>query len=217
MGDRRGRTYRSGDRLFSRGRLSGRLPELSSGADEPLVRSSWRSRVGSGIQARARTPVSCTAGGGLALATLLAMQGHGCPAAAFTMSAWTDLAATGASYETRAASDPIHQRSMILAMARNALGKDGDPRSPLVSPLYALPEQLGILPPLLLQVGDRETVLSDSQEFVRKVRDAGGQAQCDVWPEMVHVFQQFPDELSEARDALERGGRFLAMQLDATD
>ncbi|OGA58443.1 MAG: esterase [Burkholderiales bacterium RIFCSPHIGHO2_01_FULL_64_960] len=158
-----------------------------------------------------------SAGGGLALATLLAMQGHGCPAAAFTMSAWTDLAATGASYETRAASDPIHQRSMILAMARNALGKDGDPRSPLVSPLYALPEQLGILPPLLLQVGDRETVLSDSQEFVRKVRDAGGQAQCDVWPEMVHVFQQFPDELSEARDALERGGRFLAMQLDATD
>src|SRR5690606_15879602 len=72
-----------------------------------------------------------SAGGGLGLSTLLALQGTDhMPAAAFVMSAWTDLAATGESYESRAASDPIHQRAMIQAMARNFLGKEGDPRSP---------------------------------------------------------------------------------------
>ncbi len=156
-----------------------------------------------------------SAGGGLALSALLALQGHGAaPAAAFLMSAWTDLAATGESYETRAAADPIHQRAMIQAMARNFLGKQADPRSPLASPLYASDEQLALLPPLLLQVGDRETVLSDSEAFAQRVNAAGGQAVYQAWPGMVHVFQQFPNELPQARDALQQGGRFLATELD---
>lgn len=156
-----------------------------------------------------------SAGAGLALSTLLALQGTGRrPAAAFVMSAWTDLAATGESYETRAASDPIHQRAMIQAMARNFLGKEGDPRAPLASPLYASDEQLAHLPPLLLQVGDRETVLSDSEAFAARVNAAGGEATCQAWPGMIHVFQQFPNELPQARDALQQGGRFLAVELD---
>ena len=72
--------------------------------------------------------------------------------------------------QTRAAADPIHQRPMILAMARNYLGTEGDPRDPLASPLYATDAQLASLPPLLLQVGDRETVLSDSEAFAAQGR-----------------------------------------------
>jgi acetyl esterase/lipase len=53
------------------------------------------------------------------------------------MSPWTDLAATGASYVSRAEADPIHQRPMILALAKNYLGGQGDPYDPLASPLYA--------------------------------------------------------------------------------
>ena len=102
---------------------------------------------------------------------------------------------------------------MIQAMARNFLGKEGDPRDPLASPLYADAARLAALPPLLLQVGDRETVLSDSQDFAQKVRAAGGQAECQVWASMIHVFQQFPGDLPEARAALAAGGRFLASQL----
>lgn len=156
-----------------------------------------------------------SAGGGLALSTLLALQrdGEALPAAAFVLSAWTDLAATGESYETRAAADPIHQRPMIQAMARNYLGAAGDARDPLASPLYASAEHLRQLPPLLLQVGDRETVLSDSEAFARRVNAAGGRAECQAWPGMVHVFQQFPNELPQARDALAQGGRFLASHL----
>jgi monoterpene epsilon-lactone hydrolase len=171
--------------------------------------------LGQGLAAPRLALAGDSAGGGLALSTALAMpvQALGRPAAVYTMSAWTDLAASGASYETHAAIDPIHQRPMILAMARQVLGDGLDARDPRVSPLYADATQLRMLPPLLLQVGERETVLSDSVALADKVRAAGGQARCEVWPHMVHVFQQFPDELPEAREAVAAGGRFLAAQL----
>jgi epsilon-lactone hydrolase len=156
-----------------------------------------------------------SAGGGLALATLLAMgeQHRPRPAAAFVMSAWTDMTASGTSYETHAGTDPIHQRPMMQALARNYLGRAHDPADPFASPLLAQPTQLGQLPPVLLQVGERETLLSDSQDFAQRVRAAGGQADCQVWPGMIHVFQQFPRELAQAREAMAQAGAFLATHL----
>jgi acetyl esterase/lipase len=84
-----------------------------------------------------------------------------------------------------------------------------------VSPLFATPAQLGALPPLLLQVGERETLVSDSEDFARNARAAGAQVEMQLWPGMIHVFQQFPAELPEARSALAAGGQFIAAQLDA--
>lgn len=148
-----------------------------------------------------------SAGGNLVLTTLLRLreQGIKLPRAAAVMSVWTDLAALGESYETRAAADPIHQRKMILGMARGYLG-EADPKSPLASPLYA---DLHGLPPLMLQVGDRETVLDDSRNFAAKARAAGVEVELEVWDGMIHVFQQFTAELSEALQAIESIGRFL--------
>jgi len=155
-----------------------------------------------------------SAGGGLALSVLLSLQqkGEALPAAGFLMSAWTDLTASGSSYESRAALDPIHQRPMIQAMARNYLGA-ADTASALASPLFAQAASLAALPPLLLQVGERETVVSDSEAFAQKVVAAGGRAELQVWPGMIHVFQQFPAELVAAREAVAQGGRFLATHL----
>ncbi len=73
-------------------------------------------------------------------------RGQKLPAAAVLMSPWTDLAATGASYWSRGEADPIHQRKMILTLAKDYLGEESDPRNPLASPLYA---ELAGLPPLL--------------------------------------------------------------------
>jgi acetyl esterase/lipase len=158
-----------------------------------------------------------SAGGGLALSLMLAAQARGqpLPAAAYLISPWTDLTASGASYETRSSLDPIHQRPMILAMARNYLGRGMDPRDPLASPLMADAAALANLPPLMAQVGERETVVSDSEQFVEKARAAGAKAELQVWPGMIHVFQQFPAELREAHDALLQGGMFLASRLGA--
>ena len=149
-----------------------------------------------------------SAGGGLALSTLLSLRdaGRAMPAAAVLMSAWTDLTASGESYATRATADPIHQRPMILAIARNYLGADGDARDPRASPLFA---DLRGLPPLLIQVGDRETVLSDSTRLADQARAAGVSVELEIWEHMIHVFQQFPTELPEAREALQSIGAFL--------
>jgi epsilon-lactone hydrolase len=96
---------------------------------------------------------------------------------------------------------------MILATARTYLGPQGNATDPLASPLFA---NLQGLPPLLLQVGDRETVLDDSTRFAAKARESGGDVQLEIYDDMIHVFQQFADELPEARDAIDSIGRFLA-------
>jgi epsilon-lactone hydrolase len=156
-----------------------------------------------------------SAGAGLALSAILSLRdaARPIPAAAVLMSAWTDLSASGDSYTTRSTVDPVHQRPMIVAMARNYLGPQGDVSEPLVSPLFA---DLRGLPPILLQVGDCETVLSDSSDFYQKACDSGVDATLEVWSEMLHVFQQFPTELAEARAALDSQGRFLRKHLNVS-
>ncbi|WP_076862852.1 alpha/beta hydrolase [Bradyrhizobium mercantei] len=152
-----------------------------------------------------------SAGGNLVLAAMLAARDRGLPlpAAGALMSPWTDLAATGASYESRAEADPIHQRAMILALARNYLGKDGDVSDPLASPLYA---DLARLPALLVQVGDRETVRDDSTELAARAKAAGVDVELQVWDGMIHVFQMFP-EIPQAREAIASLAKFLRNHL----
>jgi epsilon-lactone hydrolase len=149
-----------------------------------------------------------SAGGGLAAALLLCLRERriAMPAAAVMLSAWTDLTAQGESYQTRAALDPIHQRGMILGTARAYLGPQGDPKDPLASPLFG---DLQGLPPLLLQVGSRETVLDDSTRFADKARESGVDVQLEIYEDMIHVFQQFAEDLPEGRRAIESIGRFL--------
>lgn len=152
-----------------------------------------------------------SAGGNLVLAAMLATRDR-ClplPAAGALMSPWTDLTASGASYESRAEADPVHQRSMIVALAKNYLGKDGDPRDPLASPLCA---DLAGLPPLLVQVGDCETVRDDSTELAARAKAAGADVELQVWDGMIHVFQMFP-EIPQAREAIASLAVFLRNHL----
>jgi acetyl esterase/lipase len=157
-----------------------------------------------------------SAGGNLVLAAMLAFRERGLPLpiSAVLMSPWTDLAATGASYVSRAEADPIHQRPMILALAKNYLGGQGDPCDPLVSPLYA---DLAGLPPLLIQVGDRETVLDDSVMLADLARAAGVDVHLEVWDGMIHVFQMFGAELAEAQQAIASIAQFLNRHLHLRD
>lgn len=149
-----------------------------------------------------------SAGGGLCLSGMLAAREAGLPlpVAGVVMSPWTDLEATGAAYETHAALDPIHQRAMILAIARSYLGTDGNARDPRASPLHG---DLAGLPPLLIQCGERETVLDDSREFAKRALAAGVEAQLEVYEGMIHVFQMFAAELEPAQHAITSAGAFL--------
>lgn len=152
-----------------------------------------------------------SAGGNLVLTTMLGLRERGepLPAAGVLMSPWTDLAATGESYQSRAAADPIHQRSMILSLAKAYLGEAGDASNPLASPLYA---DLSGLPPLLIQAGDRETVRDDATMLAAKATASGVDAELQVFDGMIHVFQMFP-EIPEATVAIAAIAAFLRRHL----
>jgi len=150
-----------------------------------------------------------SAGGNLVMTALIRLrdEGYPMPAGAVLLSPWTDLTASGDSYETRKQADPIHQRRMIQAMAEQYLA-GADPQ--LASPLFA---DLHGLPPTLIQVGDAETVLSDAVDLAQRLDEAGNDVHLQVWPRMIHVFQQFPNELSEARQARQEIGVFIRRAL----
>ena len=146
-----------------------------------------------------------SAGGGLTLATLLALRDAGdpLPACAVALSPWTDLTGTGESMRTRADDDPMVTADGLQKMAAAyAPGKTGDP---LASPLFA---DLAGLPPLLIQVGTAEVLLDDSTRFAERAELAGVEVDLEVWDEMIHVFQAFP-MLEEADNAIQNIGRWV--------
>jgi epsilon-lactone hydrolase len=149
--------------------------------------------------------VGDSAGGGLALATLLATRDRVPVTAAVTLSPWTDLSNSGATFATRRAADPILAPHMMGPSA-DAYLAGRDPLDALASPLYA---DLAGLPPLLMQVGDAEILLDDTVRFAAKAGAAGVDVTCEVWPEMVHVWHTFAAMLPEARDAITRVGEYL--------
>ncbi len=147
-----------------------------------------------------------SAGGGLTVATLLALRGAGLPlpAAGVCISPWVDLTCSGASYATKAASDPIVKRAGVAEMGRAYLGTT-DPRTPLASPLFA---DLRGLPPLLIHVGSEEVLLDDSVQLAARARAAGVDTALEVWDRMIHVWHGFLPMLDEAQAAVEGIGRF---------
>ncbi len=154
-----------------------------------------------------------SAGGGLALAVLVALRDAGIPlpAAGVVLSPWVDLAVTGESMTTRAAVDPMVQREAVAGMAQGYL-QGADARHPYASPLYA---DLTGLPPLLIQVGTSETLLDDATRMANKARVAGVDVALEPWEEMIHVFQLFAPLLPEGQQAIDRIGAFVRQKTAA--
>ncbi|MFI5321526.1 MAG: alpha/beta hydrolase [Myxococcota bacterium] len=151
-----------------------------------------------------------SAGGNLTLATLLACKERGIPQpnGAIPISAATDFSASGDSFRTRAAADPIIPANPEAIRALGPAYTQGraDPLSALCSPLNG---DLRGLPPLLIQVGDAEVLLDDSTRFAAKARAAGVDATLSVYPEMPHVWQLFAPFLPEANAAIDEIGAFV--------
>jgi monoterpene epsilon-lactone hydrolase len=148
-----------------------------------------------------------SAGGGLTAATLVAIKDQKLPtpAAGVLLSPWVDLEGLGDSMKTRAEVDPAVQKDGLVGMAQSYLqGKDA--KTPLAAPLYA---DLKGLPPLLIQVGDAETLLDDSNRLNDRAKAAGIQTKLEVWPEMIHVWQLFASFLPEGQQAIEGIGKFV--------
>lgn len=169
--------------------------------------AAYRWLLDAGIAPGAIAFAGDSAGGGLAVATLLSARAAGLalPRAAVLLSPWLDMEATGETYRSRAAVDPLTQRDKILLMARTYLGRGGDPRDPLASPIHA---DLAGLPPMLVHVGDHETILDDSRLFAAQARAAGVAVTVSMFDDMIHHFQVFP-ELDATRRSIAEIGAFL--------
>ncbi len=152
-----------------------------------------------------------SAGGGLVIATLVAIREAKLPlpAAGVCLSPWVDMEGIGESMTTREQADPVVRRDMLKQMAAAYLGAK-DLRTPLAAPLYA---DLKGLPPLLIQVGDAETLLDDSNRLAERARAAGVEVKLEVWPEMIHVFQLFAGFLPEGQQAVDGLGKFISQHL----
>jgi len=147
-----------------------------------------------------------SAGGGLALATLLGAKAAGLPmpACALLFSPWTDLAGTGASLHTNRQRDAMLVSDKLHEGAGFYLN-GADARNPLASPLYG---DLAGLPPLLIQVGDTEILLDDSTRLADAARAAGVTVDLKIWENMPHVWQVSQFFLPEARQALNEAAAF---------
>ena len=148
-----------------------------------------------------------SAGGGLTVATLVALRdaGDSLPAAAVCLSPWVDMEGIGESMTTKAEADPMVNREDLLEGAQAYLG-GADPRTPLAAPLYA---DLKGLPPLLIHVGTAETLLDDSTRLAERAKAAGVDVTLEPWDDMIHVWQFFAATLPEGQQAIDRVGEFI--------
>ena len=172
--------------------------------------AAYRWLLGQGIQASNIAIAGDSAGGGLALAALIAIRdaGEPMPVAGIGISPWVDMEGTGESMTTRAAVDPVVQKEGLLDMAKLYLG-GADPKDPLAAPLHA---NLAGLPPLLIQVGDAETLLDDATRITERAQKADVDVTLKVWDEMPHVWHLFAPILPEGQQAIEEIGTFFKEQ-----
>lgn len=148
-------------------------------------------------------------GGGLALATLLAIKEQNLPQAdcGICLSPWTDLTISGATAQPGAVDDPMISLDRLKEMARDYAS--GSLEDPLVSPLMGDPAGL---PPLYIAVGTREALLDDSLRFIDKAKAAGVTVDTEIAEGLIHIWPVFP-ALPEAATTLENIGRFAEQHL----
>ncbi len=147
-----------------------------------------------------------SAGGGLALATMVALRDTGkpLPAAGILLSPWTDLTVSAPSFADFEANDPLIRSDKMKKWGKIYAG-DHDLTHPWISPAYA---DLTGLPPLLIQVSETEALLDDSLRIVKNAREAGVEVTLQTWNNLMHWWHIFWHLLPEARSALRKIGRY---------
>ncbi len=179
------------------------IPEAA--IDDVLAVWRWLG-AGQELSAGSLAVAGDSAGGGLAVALLVAARdaGQALPAAAVLMSPTVDLTSSGASMTERAGQDPVSTPAMLGQFAAGYLA-GADPRTPLASPLFAA---LAGLPPLLIQVGTADLLLSDSERLAAAATQAGVDVTLEIGEGLPHVYQLLLGT-PEAAEATGQIGTFL--------
>lgn len=181
-------------------------PEHPHPAPVDDATAAYQGMLAEGIAASRILVAGDSAGGGLTVATLVALRdgGQPQPGAAVAISPWIDMEGTGDSMVTRAAADPMVSKGSLALISELFLGET-DPHDPLAAPLHA---DLGGLAPMLIHVGDAEVLLDDAVRLEAKISAAGGSATLEIWPEMVHVWHGSAGFVPESDQAIARIAEF---------
>ena len=152
-----------------------------------------------------------SAGGGLAIATLVNARDHGLPlpAAAFVMSPYADLTLAGTTMQTKREADPLLSPEALHARVTDYTAGH-DAALGLISPIFA---DLSGLPPLIIQAGTHEVLLDDAVRLAQQAASADVEVTLDITPGVPHVFQAYHPILDEAGAALDRAGQLLSAHL----
>ena len=156
-----------------------------------------------------------SAGGGLAIATMVNARDHGLPlpAAAYVMSPYVDLTLAGTTMETKRDVDPLLSRELLEPRVVDYT-QGQDAALGLISPIFA---DLSGLPPLIIQAGSHEVLLDDALRLARAAAIADVEVTLDITPGVPHVFQGFSAMLDEGAAALDRAGTLLSAHLAGAD
>jgi monoterpene epsilon-lactone hydrolase len=167
----------------------------------------WDGLVALGIAPGEIAIAGDSAGGGLALALMIRLRNKGksLPAAAALFSPWTDLAVTGASVQSNARREAMFGAREVRIAADWYLN-GAEPVAPEASPLYA---SLAGLPPMLIEVGEREILRDDSTRLAARAQSEGVSATLNVWPIVPHVWQLACSFLPEGSRSLRGAAAFL--------
>jgi len=152
-----------------------------------------------------------SAGGGLAIATLVNARDHGLPlpAAAFVMSPYADLTLVGATMKIKREVDALMSLEALQARVPDyTAGQDAG--LGLISPVFA---DLSGLPPLIIQAGSHEVLLDDAIRLARQAAIADVEVRLEITPRVPHVFHAYYPMLDDAAAALDRAGWFLRANL----
>ena len=165
-----------------------------------------------GISHRKIVIAGDSSGGGLAIAltALLKNKNIPLPAAVICLSPWVDLELTGESITTNAAIDPICKLEESKYHANQYTCKH-NARNPLISPIYT---DMHEFPPMLIQAGDREILLSDAVRLTERARKDGVEAELEVWDGMWHVWHLLAGYVPEGQRAINKIGAFIHKHLD---
>jgi epsilon-lactone hydrolase len=152
--------------------------------------AAWRAFLADGHDPKRTVIGGDSAGGGLTMATAVAARDAGLalPAGLHLVSPWANLTNQSPAYQAKLETDFIITQAGIDDFKVNYLAPGQDPKAPLASPVFA---DLAGLPPVLIQVGSEEVLMSDSVLLA----EIAGLARVDVtlriWPDMVHIWPFF--------------------------
>lgn len=146
-----------------------------------------------------------SAGGNLALALTLKLKEEGriLPRGLVLMSPWTDLTSSGKSITTKAEVDPVLDKAYLDRMIQAYAGEQ-DLNNPFISPLFG---DFAEFPPVYIQVGENEMLLSDSLRLHKALVNANVSVKLDRFPGMWHIFQMLP--FKTANEAMDKNAEFI--------